>query len=113
MTTHYLEEAERLCDRVAIIHRGKIRAMGPTRGLIEQWSRKRIVLRLTSPLAELKHPDLIEGAGQEWIFLVEMTKTLGALLSELRLSADLLADVQVTEGNLEDVFVRLTQEKEA
>lgn len=111
LTTHYLEEAERLCDRVAIIHKGKIRAIGQTRKLIEEWSRKRVVLRLTSPLADLKHPDLIAGAGTEWTFLTEMTKTLGQLLHELDFSAAQLADVHVTDGNLEDVFVRLTKEE--
>ena len=35
LTTHYLEEAERLCDRVAIIHLGKIRAFGPTKQVIQ------------------------------------------------------------------------------
>ena len=113
LTTHYLEEAERLCDRVAIIHKGQIRAIGQTRRLIEEWSRKRVILRLTSPLPELKHPDLIAGSGTEWTFLTEMTKTLGALLHELDLSASQLADVQVTDGNLEDVFVRLTKEENA
>ena len=112
LTTHYLEEAERLCDRVAIIYKGRIRAIGKTRQLIEQWSRKRIVLRLLSPPGEITHPDLIEGAGTEFTFLVEMKKTLGALLQELKLDAGSLADVVVTEGNLEDVFVRLTQEEQ-
>jgi ABC-2 type transport system ATP-binding protein len=111
LTTHYLEEAERLCDRVAIIHKGEIRAIGQTRKLIEEWSRKRVVLRLVNPLDSLMHPDLVKGSGNEWIFLTAMTKTLGQLLQELKLSAAQLADVQVEEGNLEDVFVRLTREE--
>lgn len=73
LTTHYLEEAERLCDRVAIIHKGKIRAIGQTRKLIEQWSRKRIVLRLLSPAEKPAHPDLIQATATEWVFLTEMS----------------------------------------
>ena len=113
LTTHYLEEAERLCDRVAIINKGKIRAIGPTRQLIEEWSRKRVVLRLTGPRADLQHKDLIAGGGTEFTFLTEMTKTLGELLHDLNLSTAELADVQVTDGSLEDVFVRLTKEENA
>lgn len=110
LTTHYLEEAERLCDRVAIIHKGKIRAQGQTRQLIEEWSRKKVVLKLVSPVQSLMHPDLVKGQGSEWVFLTAMGKTLGALLAELNLSSDQLADVQVEDGNLEDVFVRVTHE---
>lgn len=113
LTTHYLEEAERLCDRVAIINRGEIRAIGKTRELIEEWSRKKVVLRLVQPLKELKHPDLVKGEGHEWVFLTAMTKTLGQLLQELALPAVQLADVQVQDGSLEDVFMRITQEGRA
>jgi ABC-2 type transport system ATP-binding protein len=111
LTTHYLEEAERLCDRVAIIHKGQLKAQGQTRKLIEEWSRKKVVLRLVSPVASLMHPDLVKGSSQEWVFMTAMTKTLGQLLSELKLPAAQLADVQVEDGNLEDVFVRVTQEE--
>jgi ABC-2 type transport system ATP-binding protein len=113
LTTHYLEEAERLCDRVAIIHKGQLRAMGKTSGLIEEWSRKKTTLRLTEPLTSLNHPDLTAGAGDQWTFLTKMSKPLGELLFDLKLPANALKDVQVEEGNLEDVFVKLTQEEQA
>ncbi|MBX3022504.1 MAG: ABC transporter ATP-binding protein [Bdellovibrionales bacterium] len=113
LTTHYLEEAERLCDRVAIIHKGQIRAIGGTRMLIEEWSRKKVTLRLTEPVQSLMHPDLVKGSGQEWVFLTAMTKTLGELLQELKLNSAHLNDVKVDEGSLEDVFMRLTQEGKA
>ncbi len=108
LTTHYLEEAERLCDRVAIIHQGEIRAIGPTRELIERWSRKRITLRLINPVEKLPHPDLFEGHGNNWIYLTAMDMTLGRLCSELNLDAAQVADVNVQEGKLEDVFLQLT-----
>jgi len=113
LTTHYLEEAERLCDRVAIIHKGQLRAIGKTHGLIEEWSRKRTVLRLTSAIQNLQHRDLVSGAGDEWTFLTKMSKPLGELLTELNLPTNALKDVQVQDGSLEDVFIKLTQEEEA
>ncbi len=111
LTTHYLEEAERLCDRVAIIHKGLIREMGPTRALIEKFSKKNITLKLVDPVKAMSHPDLISGEGTDWTFLVAMDKTLGQLLHEVKVPLDQLRDVQVSDGNLEDVFVKLTQDK--
>lgn len=111
LTTHYLEEAERLCDRVAIIHKGTLRAEGKTRGLIEQWSRKKVILRLVNKIDNLRHPELDRGneAGDEWIFNTSMAKPLGALLQELQIPLSNLRDVEVQNGKLEDVFLKLTR----
>ena len=109
LTTHYLEEAERLCDRVAIIHKGSLREMGPTRQLVEKYSRKKVTLKLREPVKALQHNDLVSGSGSEWTFLVGMDKPLGALLRDLQVSGDQLNDVQVAEGNLEDVFLKFTK----
>jgi ABC-2 type transport system ATP-binding protein len=110
LTTHYLEEAEHLCDRVAIIHKGELREMGPTRSLIEKFSRKNIVLELVDPVRSMSHPDMVKGEGREWTFLTSMDKTLGQLLRELNVPLDQLRDVQVSDGRLEDVFVKFTQD---
>jgi len=111
LTTHYLEEAERLCDRVAIIHKGLIRATGGTRGLIEQWSRKKISIKLKEKLEGLTHPDLVKGSvdGLEWSFLTKMSKPLGELLQELQIPQQALSDIKMEEGKLEDVFLSLTR----
>jgi ABC-2 type transport system ATP-binding protein len=114
LTTHYLEEAERLCDRVAIIHKGKIRGEGATGNLIEQWSRKKITLRLVHPVEAIAHPDAERGAaGDEWIFYTKMSKPLGALMQELQIPLNNIKDIEVEEGRLEDVFLRLTRGEEA
>jgi ABC-2 type transport system ATP-binding protein len=113
LTTHYLEEAERLCDRVAIIHKGSLREMGPTRQLVEKFSRKKVTLKLREPLASLQHNDLVSGEGREWTFLVAMDKPLGLLLREANVGGDQLNDVQVAEGTLEDVFLRFTKNEAA
>ena len=110
LTTHYLEEAEALCDRVAIIHRGTLREMGPTRQLVEKFSRKKVILKLQNPVSNLAHADLVSGEGREWTYLVGMDKPLGALLRELHVNSDQLADVQVNDGTLEDVFLKFTHE---
>ncbi len=108
LTTHYLEEAERLCDRVAIIHKGQLREMGQTRQLVEKFSRKKITLKLRDSIATLQHRDLVSGQGKEWTFLIGMDKPLGSLLQEVGIKGDQLGDVHVTEGTLEDVFLKFT-----
>lgn len=110
LTTHYLEEAERLCDRVAIIHKGQIQAIDSTRDLISRWSRKQVVLRLNREMSSLQHPDLVRGDGQVWTFMTDMKKPLGQLLNELHVQASEIVDVQMQEGSLEDVFVHFTKE---
>ncbi len=107
LTTHYLEEAERLCDRVAIIHKGELKAIDNTKDLISRWSRKEIVLRLNHDHT-FKHPDMIRGAGREWAFMTDMKKPLGTLLGELGVQLSEIVDVHVQEGSLEDVFVHFT-----
>ncbi len=109
LTTHYLEEAERLCDRVAIVNKGEIQAIDSTRDLISRWSRKQVVLRLNRDRPALQHPDLVRGDGQVWTFMTDMKKTLGQLLSELNVQASEIVDVQMQDGSLEDVFVHFTR----
>lgn len=109
LTTHYLEEAEQLCDRVAIIHKGELKAIDQTQKLIHQWSRKRVDLQLNKPHERFAHPDLVRGEGQSWMFMTNQGKPLGQLLSELELEVNEITDVQMTNGSLEDVFVHFTQ----
>lgn len=111
LTTHYLEEAQQLCDRVAIIHQGSMRALDSTQKLIQQWSRKKVTLRLVDEHPRFNHPDLVGGQAREWIFLTSMTKNFGQLLDELHLSSQQIRDVQVQEGSLEDVFMHFTQQE--
>lgn len=99
LTTHYLEEAQRLCDRVAIIHKGLIRAEGQTGDLIEEWSRKKVILRLSS--------------GEERTLLVKMSMPLAEILNEQKLPLSDVKDISVEEGKLEDVFLQLTKDTPA
>jgi ABC-2 type transport system ATP-binding protein len=121
MTTHYIEEAERLCDRVAIIDMGKIIAMGTPRELIEKSAgqstieiicNRAITTNGTLPV----WPDAVnttlthEGTGMIVISsrpartLVEIVKWIDAQGLEL-------VDVNLKRPTLEDVFIELTGKK--
>ena len=64
-------------------------------------------------MRKITHPDLERSneAGDELTFLTKMSKPLGELLNELKISPTNLKDVKVQEGNLEDVFLQLTKEE--
>ena len=115
LTTHYIEEAERLCDRVAIIDHGKIIALGSPRELIAQSrGQSRIELRTTVPvtLAELRRIPFVESvaeSGGAYVLrssdaphaLIELVKWMEAGPHELE-------DLHITRPTLEDVFIELT-----
>ena len=109
-TTHYLEEAERLCDRVAIIHHGKIRRAGFTKELISRFTSRRIYFQLKKPKdfsGNKRH--LGQRAGCE-VFSLPYSMGFGDLTRELALSPEDIVDVKVREGSLEDIFKKISKE---
>ena len=120
LTTHYMEEAERLCDRVAIIDHGKIIALGTPRDLIsEYFKEKAIQFELERPpsetiLREFPAATQIAIDGSEVvIYSNNIPTTMSALLqfAEKEGLAGQLKDLHVREATLEDVFLKLTGRK--
>jgi len=113
-TTHYLDEAEELCDRVAIIDRGQIVATGRPHELIAQTSgRQSVTLVTTRPLdaarvVALSGASAIEQKGSELRFQTTNAAAtlapLSALLADARAE---IVDLHVHTATLEDVFLRL------
>ena len=118
-TTHYLDEAEALCDRVAIIDRGRIVATGTPRQLIAQsQGRQSVVLTTTQPVARVRLAALpgVEELGGEGVTVrfqtANATATLAALsafLQELRAE---VVELHVRKASLEEVFLGLTREND-
>ena len=118
LTTHYLEEAERLCDRIAIVHRGEVVATGTPRELIAQASGGQAVRLVTT--AALPRETLVALPGAEEVTVdgnvatlrttrpTETVAAVGRLLLERR--AELL-ELTVRRSSLEDVFIGLTKEE--
>ena len=113
LTTHYLEEAEQLCDRIAIINHGQLIANKPTRELVDMAREKIVVLTLDSVPGVLPtHPAFLkcERTGDQ---VVEITfdkdKTnAGEVLALVQGQGLRIIDVSTREADLEDVFVSLT-----
>jgi ABC-2 type transport system ATP-binding protein len=121
-TTHYLDEAEHLCDRVAIIDRGRIVGEGAPRDLIAQSKGRQSVTLLTSRAVELAQLSALPGAVEVvatdassaafQFQTVDANASVAALMRLLNETRVELVDLQVRKASLEDVFLRLTSRTE-
>ena len=115
LTTHYIEEAERLCDRVAIVDLGKVIAMGTPRELKQSSAgTTRIELRLARPLENggLAQLDAVvdsrEFDGRYVIHSTKPPQTIVALVKQLEAENNELEGLEISSPSLEDVFIELT-----
>ncbi len=113
LTTHYLEEAEELCDSIAIINHGQLIANKPTRELVGMAREKIVVLTLDRDLDALPaHPAFLkcEDAGERSLEITydKDRLTAGEVLALVQAQGYAIVDVTTREADLEDVFVQLT-----
>ena len=114
LTTHYLEEAETLCSRVAMMDQGKVVALDKTRNLLKRFSAKNLNLRLD--LQDKKIPAsiqrLIQMADQNFVtFLLKDITEVEFIISELKKSKIAILDMELKNSDLENVFLKLTGSK--
>jgi ABC-2 type transport system ATP-binding protein len=113
LTTHYLEEAEQLCDRIAIINHGKLIANKPTRELVGMAREKAVVLTLDRDVTEAPTHSAFEKSELIADRTVEITynkdrMNAGEVLTAMQGLGLGIVDVTTKEADLEDVFLRLT-----
>jgi ABC-2 type transport system ATP-binding protein len=117
LTTHYMDEAERLCDRVAIVDHGRVIALGTPRELIARLRAEHVLefaLLGDNALdeAQLRTIDGVCAAnrrdGTYRLQVEELHRAMPALLNELRRQGAQLAELRTHSATLEDVFVSLT-----
>jgi len=114
LTTHYLEEAEALCSRVAMMDHGKVVALDKTRNLLKRFSAKNLKLRLD--LKGKKIPiniqKLIQSKDHDFItFLLEEISEVEFIMGELKKTKIKILDMELTNSDLENVFLKLTGSK--
>ena len=115
LTTHYLDEAERLCDRIAIMHRGEIVAMNSPRALRAELGRELVELRARDD-AELTLQQLhSEGAANGNTFLVGQSiyiplrdQSTADVVGAIERSGIRTASISTREPTLDDVYLQLT-----
>jgi ABC-2 type transport system ATP-binding protein len=115
LTTHYIEEAERLCDRVAIVDHGKVIALGTPRELKQRsGGTTRIEVRLAKPVNDgaLSHlegvVDSRESEGAYVLHSTQVPQTIVALVKHLEATGNELHSLEMAAPSLEDVFIELT-----
>ena len=118
LTTHYLEEAEQLCDRIAIINHGKLIANEPTRQLIAKAQDKAVVVEVDRDLEAT--PDAscfekIDMTGPRTLEIIYRKDKVnaGQVLDALQKEGFGIVDVSTRDPDLEDVFLSLTREAAA
>jgi ABC-2 type transport system ATP-binding protein len=114
LTTHYLEEAEQLCDRIAIIDHGRVIACEPTGALLRRLDRKELVFILADDLAELPAPlarfDAQLQGPRRLVLRYRPSQTrMGEILAAVQAAGLKVADMTTLEADLEDIFLQLTR----
>jgi ABC-2 type transport system ATP-binding protein len=114
LTTHYLEEAEELADRVGVIGRGRLLVVEEKEALLRRYARKTLRATLASPLAALP-PSLaalgarLEEGGRVVTLSAEPGASFGPALSAFAQAGLPVQDVETQRMRLEDVFVQLVR----
>ncbi len=116
LTTHYLEEAEKLCDRIAIINHGKMIANEPTRELVAKAQEKAVVVTIDRDLDRVPANDAFDNIALVDERTLEITYrkdrvNAGQILAALTDGGLGIVDVSTRDPDLEDVFLSLVAEQ--
>ena len=111
LTTHYLEEAEELCSRVALLKQGEVIALDTTKNLLASIPGKNLRLRLNQGLPNTLAKMVRHQDQQEYMLGLNEIGQVEFVLSELRNANIAIEDMQLIETDLEDVFVDLVTRK--
>jgi ABC-2 type transport system ATP-binding protein len=108
LTTHYLEEAETLCERVAMMKQGEVVALDSTANLLKKLAGKNLRLKLGNvALPPTLLPMLKSGEGGVYTLALTEPNQMEFVLSELRKAKVNIEDMQLFEADLEDVFMSI------
>jgi ABC-2 type transport system ATP-binding protein len=120
LTTHYIEEAEEMADRVGVISRGELILVEDTRALMAKLGKRELALTLSEPLATIP-PELAEwqlelrDQGNQLLYSFDANAERTGIASLIRRLTDLgigFKDLATRESSLEDIFVNLVHEEQ-
>lgn len=113
LTTHYLEEAEQLCDTIAVINHGEVVACEKKSTMLKSFDRKQLVITATKPIIEVPEkirqwkPE-IDAEGKLVIDYKPSADSIQDILNAVSAAGISARDLSTREPNLEDVFLQLT-----
>ena len=114
LTTHYLEEAEEMCDRIGILNKGNLVALDSTRNLLNRIQTKRVTFKTSKEVSignnALNSLKIISNIDNEICFSYEKSKvSIEELIDLVKKNDTKIIDILTDDGDLEDVFLRLTK----
>jgi ABC-2 type transport system ATP-binding protein len=119
LTTHYIDEAEEMADRIGVISKGRIILVEDKVELMRKLGKKQLTLQLQHPLpgvpaALASHPLELSGGGSELTYTYDAQNEhsgIAGLLEDLDREGIAFKDLQTRQSSLEDIFVSLVREK--
>jgi ABC-2 type transport system ATP-binding protein len=112
LTTHYLEEAEEMCDRIAILNKGNIVALDSTKNLLDRIQTKKVTFKINKKIdikdGDLESLKIISNLENEICVSYEKSKlNIEDLINLIKKNNVQIKDISTDDGDLEDVFLRL------
>ena len=120
LTTHYIEEAEEMADRIGVINKGELMLVEDKDELMRKLGRKQLTLQLQSPLERIppslaRHGLVLAAGGDEMVYTYDAQAGrdgIASLLRDLAGSGIAFRDVHTSQSSLEDIFVDLVSERQ-
>ena len=114
LTTHYLSEAQEMCDRIAILNKGNLIALDTTNHLLEKIEQKKITFRVNNKnkfnKKNINGIQFFSGEENEIIVLYERKKhKIDEIINVIKKEGIEIVDISTDDGDLEDVFLQLTK----
>ena len=113
LTTHYLNEAEEMCDRIGILNKGKLVALDSTQNLLNKINIKKVRFKLSNNYSfdriTLKSLSILKSESNELVVSYDKNKlTMNEIIEFLTSKSINILDISTDDGDLEDVFISLT-----
>ncbi|NLD67974.1 MAG: ABC transporter ATP-binding protein, partial [Limnobacter sp.] len=115
LTTHYIDEAEQMADRIGVINRGELILVEEKEALMKKLGRKQLTLQLREPLDAVpeslaRYGLVLSVDGRELVYTYDRNRDhegMATLLADLDAAGILIEDLHTTQSSLEDIFVNL------
>jgi ABC-2 type transport system ATP-binding protein len=120
LTTHYIDEAEEMADRIGVVNKGEIILVEDKQELMRKLGKKQLTLQLAQAMTQIPqalsaHPLELAGGGNELTYTYDAHNEhsgIAALLQDLDAAGIAFKDLQTSQSSLEDIFVNLVREAE-
>ena len=114
LTTHYLEEAEKMCDRIGILNKGELVALDTTKNLLDRIQTKIVNFSTSNRVnvneETLKSLKIVSNEKNKFVVSYEKSKVnIDQIISHIKAQNIKIFDISTDDGDLEDVFLRLTK----